>query len=285
MSAKLCIFMQTAHDLGNADGPSVLDAGSAEQLAAAELALSATLVRYASDLRGGRALPTKIERDPRIRPLIDPVQILTAAADAPDPTTFVDSLAPADSIYLGLRQTLARYRALAAAGGWPQLPEGPNLGTWVDRSARGDLAPAAPAHRRSGRRCAGHPPSRLRRRRSPTPCAASRSDMACRPTASSTSRPEPCSIFRYRTASGRFSPTWKGRAGCPTISATRTSSSTSRISLCKSSRAAAMSSACASSSAIRRRSRRYSATRSATSRSIRTGTCRGASPSRRSCLS
>jgi murein L,D-transpeptidase YcbB/YkuD len=108
-------------------GPFVLEAGSAEQLAAAELALSATLVRYASDLRGGRALPTKIERDQRISPL-DPVQILTAAADAPDPTAFVDSLAPADSIYLGLRQTLAHHLALAAAGDWPQLPDGPILG-------------------------------------------------------------------------------------------------------------------------------------------------------------
>ena len=46
-----------------------------------------------------------------------------------------------------------------------------------------------------------------------------------------------------------------------------------------------MSSKCASSSESRRRSAPYSATRSATSRSTRTGTCHGASPSRRCCVS
>jgi murein L,D-transpeptidase YcbB/YkuD len=124
-------FQSAARDgLNPADydpGPFVLEADGAEQLAVAELSLSATLVRYASDLRGGRALPTKIERDQRIPPL-DSVQILTAAADASDLTAFVDSLAPAGPIYIGLRQTLARYRALAAAGGWPKMPDGPILG-------------------------------------------------------------------------------------------------------------------------------------------------------------
>jgi murein L,D-transpeptidase YcbB/YkuD len=124
-------FLNAARDgLDAADydlGPFLGQSGNAEQLAATELALSMTLVRYASDLRGGRALPTKLERDQRIVPL-DPIQILSAAADAPDPTAFVESLAPTDSIYLGLRQTLARYRALAAAGGWPQLADGANLG-------------------------------------------------------------------------------------------------------------------------------------------------------------
>jgi L,D-transpeptidase YcbB len=139
-------------------GPAVLDAGSAEQLAAAELALSFTLVRYASDLRDGRALPTKIERDRRIIPL-DPVQILTAVADAPDPAAFVDSLAPANAIYLGLRESLARHRAIAAAGGWPQLPDGANFGTGsIDPRVQtlrlrlkltGDLATDAQGHPQS----------------------------------------------------------------------------------------------------------------------------------------
>jgi murein L,D-transpeptidase YcbB/YkuD len=129
--ALLRAFQNAARDgLDPADydpRPFVLEAGGVEQLAATDLALSATLVRYASDLRGGRALPTKIERDPRISPL-DPVQLLIAAADALDPTAFVNSLAPADSIYIGLRQALARYRALAAAGGWPKIPDGAVLG-------------------------------------------------------------------------------------------------------------------------------------------------------------
>jgi L,D-transpeptidase YcbB len=162
--ALLRAFQNAARDgLDPADydpGPIVHEVGTAEQLAAAELAVSATLVRYASDLRGGRALPSKIERDRRILNVIDPVQVLTAAADAPDPTTFVDSLAPTDSIYVGLRDTLARYRAIAAAGGWPNLPDGPDLGPEANDprvsilrlrlQLTGDLAPEAQ----------GHPPSR-----------------------------------------------------------------------------------------------------------------------------
>ena len=115
-------------DPANYDYASALqEAGTPEQMATAELTVSAALLRYASDLRGGRALSARILRDPRIVSAIDPVQVLTAAADAPDPATFVDSLAPADPIYVGLRDALARYRAIAAAGGWPQLPDGPDL--------------------------------------------------------------------------------------------------------------------------------------------------------------
>jgi murein L,D-transpeptidase YcbB/YkuD len=161
--ALLRAFESAARDgLDPADydpGPFVLEAGGAEQLAAAELGLSATLVRYALDVRGGRALPTKIERDQRISPL-DPVQILTAAADAPDPAAFVDSLAPASSIYIGLRQALAGYRALAAAGGWPEIPDGPILGPEstdprvgslrLRLQLTGDLAAESQGHPQSG---------------------------------------------------------------------------------------------------------------------------------------
>jgi L,D-transpeptidase YcbB len=104
------------------------DLSTAEQLAVAEVLVSATLVRYASDLHGGRAVSARIERDRRIVNAIDPVQMLTAAAEAPDLITFIDGLAPTDAIYVGLRNALARYRAIAAAGGWPKLPEGPDLG-------------------------------------------------------------------------------------------------------------------------------------------------------------
>lgn len=133
--------------------PLLRDLGTTDRVAMAELTVSSTLLRYASDLHGGRALPARIGRDPRIVSVIDPVQTLTAAADAPDPTTFLNALSPVDSVYTGLRDTLARYRAIGAAGGWPQLPEGPELGPGsVDPAVRalrlrlqltGDLAPDA----------------------------------------------------------------------------------------------------------------------------------------------
>ena len=85
-------------------------------------------MRYASDVRRGRAVPIKMDQFQRITPKsLDANQILTAAADAVDLQAMIDTLAPSDPYYQGLRQTLARYRAIAEAGGWPPLPDGPKL--------------------------------------------------------------------------------------------------------------------------------------------------------------
>ena len=110
-------------------GASVRVAADTDQLAATELALSASLLRYATDIRRGRAVPAKMDGDPRVelRP-IDPAQILDGAASAPDIEAYVAVLAPADPFYLGLRQALDRYRAIAATGGWPVIPAGGKLG-------------------------------------------------------------------------------------------------------------------------------------------------------------
>jgi murein L,D-transpeptidase YcbB/YkuD len=141
-------------DPGDYDSSSVAgEVSAARQLASAELMLSAALVRYAADLRGGRALSAGIERDPRIVNTTDPVQVLSAAAEAPDLIAYMDSLAPASPIYLGLREALARYRSIDAAGGWSQLPDGPDLGPGstdprvialrLRLQLTGDLAPEA----------------------------------------------------------------------------------------------------------------------------------------------
>ncbi|MCP5372466.1 MAG: L,D-transpeptidase family protein [Hyphomicrobiales bacterium] len=52
---------------------------------------------------------------------------LTAGAGAADLAAFLDRLAPADPAYADLRAALARYRAVAAGGEWPTLPDGPLL--------------------------------------------------------------------------------------------------------------------------------------------------------------
>ena len=109
-------------------GPSVRAGGDIAHLAATDVALSAALLRYASDIRRGRAVPEKMDENQRIAPRpIDPAQVLTMAATAPDIEAYLALLAPADPFYLGLRQALDRYTAIAATGGWPSIPAGGKL--------------------------------------------------------------------------------------------------------------------------------------------------------------
>jgi murein L,D-transpeptidase YcbB/YkuD len=93
-----------------------------------ELKLSLTLTRYVSDLATGRFSPKKELPQQHILPqALDPLTILTNAADAADIGAYLRGFAPPHPAYAGLREALARHRALAAAGGWPMLPDGPTL--------------------------------------------------------------------------------------------------------------------------------------------------------------
>jgi len=108
--------------------PSLRDARTPQDLAAADVMLSAVLVRYATDLRRGRAVPLKPDRDQDVTPKpIDAVAILNAAAAAPDLGIYLETLVPSDPIYRGLREALGRYQSISAAGGWPTIPDGPSL--------------------------------------------------------------------------------------------------------------------------------------------------------------
>jgi len=111
------------------DPPSA--AAGIDRLAVSEIALSATLLRYANDVRRGRATPGKMDAEQRVtpKPIDSAAQLLTGAAEAADLPVFIDRLAPADPFYRGLRTALDRYRAVEAAGGWPQIGAGPRLDT------------------------------------------------------------------------------------------------------------------------------------------------------------
>jgi murein L,D-transpeptidase YcbB/YkuD len=133
------------------------DASNSDQLAALDVDVSATLLRYATDVRRGRAVPAKMDNGQRIEPrTIDPVQVLADAASAPDKEGYVAALAPGDPFYLGLRQALDRYRGIAAAGGWPTIASGGKLAPGSKdprvRDLRrhlqlsGDLAGESPEH-------------------------------------------------------------------------------------------------------------------------------------------
>ena len=107
-----------------------------------DLALSRGFLRYARDahdgrLAGGALDPAWVaERD-----TLDLTRALRRALDAGFSDRALEDLAPERREYLRLRDALARYRAAAAAGGWPALPAGPAL-------RRGDRGPRVLALRR-----------------------------------------------------------------------------------------------------------------------------------------
>jgi L,D-transpeptidase YcbB len=53
--------------------------------------------------------------------------LLAQVVAAPTPGDAIESLKPSHFIYVGLKKELARFRTIAAAGGWPQVPVGTSL--------------------------------------------------------------------------------------------------------------------------------------------------------------
>ncbi|MCW5699170.1 MAG: L,D-transpeptidase family protein [Rhodospirillales bacterium] len=101
---------------------------TANEEADREVLLSATLVRYVTDLKSGRSLPNSV--DPQwaaSRKTVDASVALESAAATPDLSAYLVELAPDHVVYRGLRDALHTYRALEASGGWPDVPDGPKL--------------------------------------------------------------------------------------------------------------------------------------------------------------
>jgi murein L,D-transpeptidase YcbB/YkuD len=121
-----------------------------------QVLLTDAVAALVDDRRYGRVHPVTL--DPRWN--VDPragapplESVLAAIAGAPSKADAIRSVEPTNFIYVGLKQALGRYRAAAAAGGWPRVPPGPALkpGT-ADRRivalrarllASGDLSGAA----------------------------------------------------------------------------------------------------------------------------------------------
>ena len=88
-----------------------------------DIALSADLVRYARDVRLGRLAPSSVYRDVEL-PLqnFDAVGQLASGLKNGSLAQFLAELPPTHPEYTRLRPALAHYRALAAAGGWTNIP-------------------------------------------------------------------------------------------------------------------------------------------------------------------
>jgi murein L,D-transpeptidase YcbB/YkuD len=94
-----------------------------------DLLASDAMMRLGTHLRQGAVRPELVEKDAALVPRpIDALGIALEAATAPDLAAYLDGLAPQSAVYRGLMESLAAYREIAAAGGWPVVPvKGPAL--------------------------------------------------------------------------------------------------------------------------------------------------------------
>jgi len=95
-----------------------------------ELLLTDALLRLAYHLHFGKANPRELYPGWNFRRslgAIDPVPALEAILAAPSLKDAVERYAPELPLYQRLREALLRYRAMEAAGGWPQVAAGAKL--------------------------------------------------------------------------------------------------------------------------------------------------------------
>ncbi|QRK05129.1 L,D-transpeptidase family protein [Archangium violaceum] len=117
-----------------------------------ELGLTSSVLTYASHLLSGQVPSRRIHwrtSPPDAKALAAVLEGLLASGDL---AGALRSLSPNDEGFVRLREALARYRAIAAAGGWPLIPEGELLERGMKDArvvvlrerlrATGDLPPA-----------------------------------------------------------------------------------------------------------------------------------------------
>lgn len=105
-------------------------AGDARTVGQQDILLTDALLRLITHLRLGKVDPVSLDPAWNLPRGDDPLpadQTAAALLVAGDLETAIDALRPTLPYYRDLKTALARYRGLAAAGGWPLLPEGPTL--------------------------------------------------------------------------------------------------------------------------------------------------------------
>jgi murein L,D-transpeptidase YcbB/YkuD len=104
--------------------PAFSEGGSPESV---EITFAEALLRVADDLARGRVVPDQVYDDWAVaRRSLDYDWVLQRAASQ-GPEAALREVRPPHEEYARLRRALARYRALAEAGGWPEIPPGPVL--------------------------------------------------------------------------------------------------------------------------------------------------------------
>jgi L,D-transpeptidase YcbB len=118
-----------------------------------DLLISDTLLRFARDLSGGRVAPQRAYggMGPDSRTGFDGAKVLREVAAGKPFAEAAGQMPPPYAGYVRLRQALDRTRAVARAGGWPTIPDGPSLKPGMEDTrvavlrkrlvATGELAP------------------------------------------------------------------------------------------------------------------------------------------------
>ncbi|MEJ2165451.1 MAG: L,D-transpeptidase family protein [Desulfobacterales bacterium] len=99
-----------------------------QRLADLDLLLTDSFLILASHLFSGRIDPKTVEPDWHVNPRTgDPSLVLEQALSSGQIGAALQSLIPNHPGYRRLRKEMARYREIAAEGGWPVILQGPNL--------------------------------------------------------------------------------------------------------------------------------------------------------------
>ena len=128
------------HDYVNDQVLSRVDAADPVARAELDLLLSDAFVRFGNDLMNGRFRQreaTPVMRD--FESHMDLTQPLRYAVDTGQVAETLRGMAPPHRQYQDLRRALAEYRALAAAGGWPTVPD---TGSSLEQGQSGDAISA-----------------------------------------------------------------------------------------------------------------------------------------------
>ena len=99
-----------------------------QQLAEADVMLTATYVSLGEDLLIGQVDPAAVAQDWRIRPQTADVDSVLARTLRSEPLAkAIGRMRPQEGDYGELQEQLRHYRAIADLGGWGRVPEGPRL--------------------------------------------------------------------------------------------------------------------------------------------------------------
>lgn len=90
--------------------------------------LTDALLKYSVDVHSGQIQPSEVDPHWHIKtPEVDGVSLVRSLLDAEDFATALSDLPPPHIAYHRLRKGLEQYRRLAKKGGWPVIPDGPDL--------------------------------------------------------------------------------------------------------------------------------------------------------------
>ena len=94
----------------------------------ADLILTDSLIRLGYHQRFGKVNPYSLDPNWNFRRELNgrnPATAIQEAIDADSLVAYLKEVFPRGWVYTQLREGLARYRQIAANGGWPEIPDGP----------------------------------------------------------------------------------------------------------------------------------------------------------------